>query len=148
MGKLLSIAVKRKKRGEMTLLDRASISRKSGVENDTRGRSKMRQVTIVSHESWKEACAVLDTDIPWTARRANILIEGIELKETIGRFLHIGDAVLEIINETTPCKVMDDAHLGLMDALRPRWRGGVLGKVIVEGQIEVGDDVSISTERS
>ncbi len=147
MGKLLSIAVKRDKRGEMVVLERASISLENGVDNDSRGKSGVRQVTIVSNESWKDTCTELGVDVPWTARRANLLIEGIELKETAGMFLHVGDAVIEITKETSPCKVMEQGHIGLMNALVPDWRGGVLGKVIVEGNVEIGDEVSLKTEK-
>ena len=143
MGKLLSIAIKKEKRGDMVLLKRATVSLESGIENDTRGKSGVRQVTIVSNESWIDTCAELGVDVPWTARRANLLVEGIELVETAGMFLHVGDTVLEITKETSPCKVMDKAHLGLMNALEPNWRGGVLGKVIKEGDIEIGDEVTL-----
>ena len=148
MGKLISIAVKNERRGDMILLKRANISPETGVENDSRGRPGIRQVTIVSVESWSEACAELGVDIPWTARRANLLIEGITLKETSGLFLHVGNTVIEITKETSPCKIMDDAHLGLMRALVPDWRGGVLGTVIVEGCVELGDEVSLRADKT
>lgn len=145
MGKLISIAVKREKRGDMAELRKANISLETGVENDTRGKAGVRQVTIVAAESWKDACADLGIDIPWTARRANLLIEGIELKETVGMFLHVGDAVIEITKETSPCKVMDEAQAGLMNALVADWRGGVLGRVVKEGNVEVGQDVLLKS---
>jgi len=77
-----------------------------------------------------------------------LLIEGITLKETSGLFLHVGNTVIEITKETSPCKIMDDAHLGLMRALVPDWRGGVLGTVIVEGYVELGDEVSLRADKT
>lgn len=147
MGKLISIAVKKKKRGNMIVLGKANISLETGVENDTRGKSGDRQVTIVAVESWKAACEELGMEIPWTARRANLLIEGVVLKDTAGMFLHIGEVVLEITKETSPCKVMDKAQKGLMNALVPDWRGGVLGKVIQEGNVEIGMKVSLQPKQ-
>ena len=143
MGKLISIAVKREKRGDMALLEKANISLETGVNKDTRGKSGARQVTIVSNESWRDTCEELGVDVPWTARRANLLIEGIILKETAGMFLHVGGVVIEIMKETSPCKVMDQGHMGLMNALAPDWRGGVLGQVVVEGSVAIGDEVSL-----
>ena len=147
MGKLISIAVKKEKGGDMAILEKANISLETGVSNDARGKSGARQVTIVSNESWKDTCAELGGEVSWTARRANLLIEGIELRETTGMFLHVGNTIVEITKETSPCKVMDKAHFGLMSALTPDWRGGVLGRVIVEGNVQIGDEVSLNPDK-
>lgn len=146
MGKLLSIAVKERPHGPMTSLVEARIDRENGIAGDPRGRggsSGRRQVTVVVLEKWQAACQDLGTDslsLSWTARRANLLVDGIEFsQDSIGKTLHIGPEVcLEITGETTPCSRMDEAHMGLQEALTPDWRGGVTCKVKCGGIIRVG----------
>jgi MOSC domain-containing protein YiiM len=86
----------------------------------------------------------LDAELPWTTRRANLLVEGIPLAHTEGRRLQIGGLLLEITGECDPCQRMDQAKPGLQDALTPDWRGGVLCRVLEGAEIKVGDAVSMN----
>jgi MOSC domain-containing protein YiiM len=55
--------------------------------------------------------------------------------------LRIGDVELEVTKETAPCYLMDQAHEGLLRALKPDWRGGVCCRVVKGGEIRLGDRV-------
>jgi hypothetical protein len=47
----------------------------------------LRQITVLAREAWEAAAAALgDPDLPWTVRRANLLVEGVELPRA-GRHL-------------------------------------------------------------
>jgi MOSC domain-containing protein YiiM len=81
------------------------------------------------------------SDLPWTDRRANLLIEGLQLEETTGRLLRVGDLLLEVTGETKPCDRMEEAAPGLRGALSSDWRGGVTCRVVEGGSISVGDIV-------
>jgi len=122
----------------MEELSRALMTRESGLASDFRGKPGRRQITVLARASWEAACKEIDADLPWTARRANLLVEGIDLKGKLGYDLRVGDAVLRITGETTPCRRMDEACEGLMAALKPKWRGGVTASVIREGEARVG----------
>jgi MOSC domain-containing protein YiiM len=106
------------------------------------GRSRRRQVTILSQEAWIDATASLDRDPGPAARRANILVSGIDLEDTRGRVLQVGVCRIMIGGELTPCERMDEAAPGLRRALQPEWRGGVFGQVIEGGLVRVGDPVA------
>lgn len=126
----------------------AEVSPATGVANDARGRRKpggtgKRQVTVLSREAWEAACADLGTRLDWTARRANLLVEGLALERTTGSRLRIGDATLEVTGETDPCAKMDQQMPGLEAALRPDWRGGVTCRVLSGGAIAVGDSIAL-----
>lgn len=140
-GKLLGIAIRQKSRSPMIPLDRAEVTTGKGVVGDFRGRPGSRQVTVLSREAWQAACEQIGQTLHWTVRRANLLVEGIELPKTIGRKIHIGEIVLEICGETDPCERMDAQVSGLTAALSPEWRGGVCCRVIIGGEILVGDEV-------
>jgi len=143
MGTLLGVAIKSASKAPVVSLDNATISLESGVQGDHRGKPGDRQVTVLSRESWEDACQQIDQDLPWTVRRANLLIEGPSLVDSTGSRLQVGDVVLEITGETKPCPRMDEASPGLKDALVPAWRGGATCKVIRGGKVSIGDPVSI-----
>lgn len=141
-GRLAAIAMKSKPRQPMQELQQANISLEAGIEGDIRGASPGRQITIVFAQDWRAAVADLAPDAPWTLRRANLLLEGIENPEAGGGKLAIGPVVLEITGETTPCSMMEKQLAGLREALKPDWRGGLTANVLLAGRIAVGDPVS------
>ena len=117
----------------------ASISLERGIEGDARGMKHGRQVTVLFREGWEDACRDLGSELPWIARRANLLLANLDRPREAGGFLHIGDAELQITMETRPCHLMDRAREGLRAALRPDWRGGVCCVVRRGGEIKIGD---------
>ncbi|MCI0650374.1 MAG: MOSC domain-containing protein [Planctomycetes bacterium] len=111
-----------------------------GVAGD-HGTSKKRQVTIVAEESWSAATGELGHPVPWQARRANVLVCGVDLESSVGRMLWLGACLVEIRGETRPCEAMDAAAAGLMAKLVPAWRGGVYATVVRGGTLRSGDAV-------
>ncbi|HZX22897.1 MAG TPA: MOSC domain-containing protein [Woeseiaceae bacterium] len=142
-GRLIGIARRERKRAPMEVLERALVDPASGVAGDSRGRPGARQVTVLTAPGWSDACRELGRELPWTARRANLLVDGIPLAGTTGRRLVIGSLLLEITGELDPCSRMEEAGEGLRQALAPDWRGGVTCRVIAGGEIGVGDTVGL-----
>lgn len=141
--KIIGIAKREKPRGQMQLIERAFVSEATGVESDFRGKFRQRQVTLLSDDQWQLACQELDIKLPWTFRRANLLVEGVHFKETdLGKHLVCGDMILQVTEETEPCERMDQQHHGLKTALTPDWRGGICCTVIRSGLIKLGDNIS------
>lgn len=105
-----------------------------------------RQVTLIEEERWAEALRDLGTDLGTpldpSARRANLMVSGLSLKDSRGRVLRIGPTHLRIWSECPPCERMDEARPGLRQALRPDWRAGACAQVLEGGEIAVGDEVS------
>ncbi len=145
--KLVSIARRPNANSPMQEIFSGELSLHEGLLGDSKGRPGPRQITILSKESWLKACDELGVDLPWTARRANLLIKGFEFLPTdVGRTIHVGDVILEITRETDPCYKMDKAHHGLKEALMSGWRGGVCCKVIQAGIITCGNNVELGKE--
>jgi len=109
-----------------------------GPETENRKPGK-REITLLSAESWANACRELGVELPWWFRRANLLIEGMDLSTTIGATLSIGAIRIKVHGETKPCGLMDQQHNGLRKALTPNFRGGVYGQILIGGTIRVGD---------
>lgn len=143
MGRLAAIARRDKSRAPMQLLEIAEVSKTTGVADDFRGKSRSRKVTLLSARVWADVCIELGTEIPWTMRRSNLFVEDIDLPQRAGDIIVIGEVRLEVNKEVDPCPRMDEQCMGLTEALRPDWRGGVGCIVLNGGTISVGDEVSI-----
>ncbi|CAG35977.1 MOSC domain-containing protein [Desulfotalea psychrophila] len=135
------IAYKEERGQPMLEVATSQISLEAGLAGDISGKPGTRQITLLSADVWQEVCAELSEQVPWTVRRANLLVAGVRFKQSdVGRILHIGDVQIEITRETVPCKLMDAQVSGLLAALNKEWRGGVCGRVVAGGNIEVGDN--------
>ena len=138
MGRLECIWLKRAKNGPMDPVDAAVLVPGQGLQGNA-NRGGRRQVTIISRARWAELTIELGADIPPTARRANLMVSGIDLEKTRGRILRIGSTRLRINGETRPCEQMEEAHPGLQAAMCGRWGGGAFAEVVEGGEIRVGD---------
>jgi len=111
-----------------------------GLEGDVPQKSPERGITFISIEQWREVMAEMGLDLPWYTRRANVLVEGMDLAGLVGRTVRVGQSVLvEILGESEPCGLMTQIQPGLREALTPQCRGGVYGRVRTGGTIAVGD---------
>lgn len=149
MGRLAGIARRDRPRGPMQVIQQVNVTRELGVSGEYRGaiqpgKTGRRQISLLEAESWADAMAELGADVPWQERRANLLVSGIRLPREVGKVIAIGPSLrVEITCECDPCRRMEEVAPGLMTALMPDWRGGVLGRVISDGAIGVGDEVRI-----
>jgi MOSC domain-containing protein YiiM len=143
-GRLIGIARTAELRAPMEEAQTAAVSVETGIAGDARGRKTGRQVTVLFREGWDDACRDLGVSLPWTTRRANLYVEGMDRPRAIGGRISIGGVMLEVTQETKPCMLMEQFHAGLKGALAPDWRAGVCCSVISSGEIHVGDSVSLS----
>lgn len=139
-GTLEAIWIKRAHRGPMDPTPRATLVAGAGLVGNA-DQGTRRQVTIIAHESWRALSADLGVEIDPSLRRANLMVRGVPLADMRGRVLQVGRCRIRIRGETTPCERMDEAHAGLLAAMRPAWRGGAYGEVLDDGDIAVGDVV-------
>jgi MOSC domain-containing protein YiiM len=144
----LGIAVKPRRLQPMQLVETGELSLQAGLVGDSRGKPGPRQVTLLSLAAWHAACNEIGVILPWTERRANLLVGDLPLAQSAGSRIVIGDAVLEISGETDPCERMTAVHPGLFNALATDWRGGVCCRVLRGGTITLGMGVElISTNK-
>lgn len=137
-----SIWIKRAHRGPMDRVEQAELVAGRGVRGsaDQGGR---RQISIIGEEAWEAAQEELGVAVDPAARRANVLVRGVDLENTRGRMLRLGACLVRIDGEVRPCERMDEAQEGLRNALRPHWRGGAFGEIVEGGTIAVGDPVAL-----
>lgn len=148
-GVLKGIARHDHPRGPMETVPRVQVTRELGLQGDFRGalrpgKKNWRQVSLIEEESWAEAMALLGANVPWQERRANLLVSGLKLPRRTGAVIAIGPSLrIETTGECDPCSRMEEVAPGLKAALMPFWRGGVLAKVLDDGEIAVGDEIRI-----
>lgn len=141
MGRLERIWSKRAHRGPMDPVQTADLEADRGMRGSANYGGR-RHVTIISVERWRELVATLAADVDPAARRANLLVSGIELMDTRDRTLRVGGCLLRIGGETRPCERMEQAHPGLQEAMSHRWGGGAWAVVVNGGTINIGDEVA------
>ncbi len=139
-GVITGIAMRPTKGAPLSEVEECRVLVNTGIEGENRPPGR-RSVTFLSAEAWAKTCAEVGADLAWPLRRANFLVEGIELPPLIGRAILVGQVRVWIHDETKPCRLMDEQHDGLRAALKPDCRGGVFGQVLTEGTIRVGDRV-------
>jgi len=100
-----------------------------------------RQVTLIDLARWHELIDRLGTDLQTSARRANLVIDSLDLFDSRGKTLRIGTARLHVLGETRPCERMEEAWPGLRATMRERWGGGAYAEIVEGGEISVGDAV-------
>jgi MOSC domain-containing protein YiiM len=138
-GRLEYLWIKRAKGTKMDAVQEAQFIVRRGIAGnaDIGGR---RQITLISRERWHELTSTLG-EIDPIVRRANLLVSGIELEGSRGRFLQIGASRVRVNGETRPCRALEFTLPGLQHALDPRWGGGVCAEVVEGAVVRVGDAV-------
>ena len=66
-----------------------------GLDGDHAGGGR-RQVTLLDQGRWGDVCNDLKTTLDPGARRANLVLEGVNLQDCCGRRLRIGAAVVDV----------------------------------------------------
>lgn len=137
-GRIEAIWLKRFKRGPMDAVQQAEMVKGRGLVGNA-NQGGRRQITIIEAEVWEQVIAELETSLDPAARRANIMVRGIELAHSRKKILQLGECRVRIFNETKPCERMDEVVSGLNQALYDNWRGGAFGEVIQGGMVRVGE---------
>src|SRR5262245_66093451 len=105
LGRLEAIFIKRAHGGIMDSVPTGTLDERGLVGNANRG--GFRPLTLISIERWNELMKEVGAALGPEARRANLVVSGIDLDNSRGRTLAIGDSRLLIGGETRPCEMMD-----------------------------------------
>lgn len=141
MGEIVALWIKRAHGRPMDAVSEVELVAERGIRGNA-DQGGWRQVTVIDESAWCEAEEELGVEVDPSARRANVLVRGISLRESRGKILRLGDGVIRLGGETRPCQQMDDAQPGLRRALGPGWRGGAFGQVIEGGTVRIGDSAT------
>jgi MOSC domain-containing protein YiiM len=144
--RLVGIFLKRSHGGVMDSRAEATLDDEGLAGNANRG--GFRAITLVSSERWDQLMKQVGASLGPEARRANLILSGVDLENSRGRTLTIGICRLRIGGETRPCELMEEAAAGLQEAMRSHWGGGAYATVVRPGRIAVGDAVAFDNTPS
>jgi MOSC domain-containing protein YiiM len=139
MAEIAAIWLKRFKRGPMDPVDSAQLVAGRGLAGNANQGGK-RQITIIDERAWSDASAEVGVAVDPSKRRANVMLRGLDLEQSRGRMLRLGECLIRIYGETRPCEQMEEAQRGLRKALDPHWRAGAYGEIVEGGVIRIGDE--------
>jgi MOSC domain-containing protein YiiM len=128
----------------MDAVDRANVIKGRGIVGNANQGGK-RQVTIVSSKHWNDVTSALGATPDARVRRANLLVSDVDFSNARGKTLTIGSVRIRIYGETRPCEQMEEAVPGLKQAMSVSWGGGAFGEILDDGEIAVGDRVTLES---
>lgn len=145
MGSIQSIIIRPEKKGVPHRINEAKI-RVGGIDGDHYAKPEgHRQVTLIAASALATVAASVgfhgDAHI---ACRRNICVDALPEGDLVGKKVRLGDEVeLEITCYCAPCKRMNENFGdGAVDAFENKAGWGAV--VLREGEVEVGDPVSIT----
>jgi MOSC domain-containing protein YiiM len=107
-----------------------------GLEGDASFGLPRRQVLLVDQST------MAGFNLQPGQTRENITLEGLRLAGLpVGTRLQIGESILEVTGDCTPCGLMDSIRPGLREAIRGQ--RGLLARVEKGGSISIGDIVTV-----
>jgi MOSC domain-containing protein YiiM len=98
-----------------------------------------REVTLIAREGIVAANEEGVTVGEHETRR-NLVTEGVDLEQLVGRTFSVGDVVMRGVRDCPPCKYLEGlTRPGVMAALRGR--GGLRADILRDGVLRVGDKI-------
>ncbi len=142
IGEVVWIGVRPEKRVEMKNIKRVSASVETGLKGDRFNKKGKRQVTLIQFEHLLAVSTIMKMAVKPELVRRNIVVKGINLLALKDQKIQIGGAILEMTGLCHPCSRMEEI-LGKGGYNAMRGHGGITAKVIEDGMITVGDEVTL-----
>jgi MOSC domain-containing protein YiiM len=143
-GRLEWIGLRPARREPVLSVEHAQAITDMGLEGDRRcegSPGSARQVTLINAEHIGVVARLLQMEnIDPALLRRNLVISGINLQALRYQRLQIGNAVFELTAQCHPCSRMEEV-LGKGGTAAMLGHGGFCAKVIVSGEIRIGDSV-------
>ncbi len=139
-GRLEHILLRPARRAEPVRVARATALPGRGLAGDHRAErtsNSARQVTLIQAEHLSVIASLCGADATPERLRRNLVVSGINLLALKDRRFSIGGAVLEGAGLCHPCSRMEEA-LGPGGYNAVRGHGGILARVLEEGELGVG----------
>lgn len=140
--RLVAIHVAKASRLPMRAVDAVEAEAGRGLVGDRYHGTRHRHVTVQSLEELAEAADRHGAPIDPGATRRNLTLSSGRLPRRAGARLRVGDALLEVVRDAAPCKLLEDA-LGRDARLALSRRAGVVCRLLEGGRLRVGDAVEI-----
>jgi MOSC domain-containing protein YiiM len=141
-GRVASIYIGPESEGPMEAVHEVLAVAGRGLEGDryfqpAAGGEPDQEITLIESEAITAAASESGVDIRPEDARRNLVTEGVRLDELVGETFRVGEVEVEAIEPNPPCNHLQ--QLAGKPLLRPlARRGGVRGRIVTGGTIEVG----------
>jgi MOSC domain-containing protein YiiM len=143
LGRLEWIGLRPRHRGAVNAVTRAKLIAGRGIQGDHRAEREggKRQVTLIQHEHLAVVAALRGGKPPGPENlRRNLVVSGINLAALNKRRFRIGPCVLVGTGPCHPCSRMEE-NLGPGGYNAMRNHGGITARILIGGEISLGDEV-------
>jgi MOSC domain-containing protein YiiM len=150
VGRLEWIGLRPRPRAAMNAVNAARLIAEHGIKGDHRAdrAGGKRQVTLIQHEHLAVVAALRGGRPPAPEDlRRNLVVSGINLAALNKRRFRIGACVLEGTGPCHPCSRMEE-NLGAGGYNAMRNHGGITARILVGGEIAVGDALEALPDRA
>lgn len=146
-GEVIGIVIRAERVAMPSSLSSVKASIEGGLEGDhfSSKKNKKRQITLIQGEHLDGVASILGMDsIDPRLTRRNLVVKGINLLSLRDRKFRLGNVVLQGTGYCHPCSRMEE-NLGEGGYNAMRGHGGITATVIEEGEITIGDLVSLES---
>ena len=141
MGKILAICISEKRGTAKFEIPEAEVKVDWGIVGDAHGGNWHRQISLLSFEKIEDFRAK-GANVDFGAFGENLVVEGFDLRKLpVGTRFVIGEVELELTQIGKECHSHCAIYHAVGDCIMPR--EGVFTKVIKEGCIKVGDEITM-----
>ena len=146
MAKVIKLGLTDKNNQKIKEVKTIEVIKNQGIVGDRHFREfndPFSQLTLIESENIDYYNLKYKLDIPYIDFRRNIVTEGIELNELVGKKILIGDVRVEGIDLCRPCRHLNEIlnqNNVLKEFLR---RGGLRCQILNSSKINLGDQIKI-----
>ena len=146
MAKVIKLGLTDKNNQKIKEVKTIEVIKNQGIVGDRHFREfndPFSQLTLIESENIDYYNLKYKLDIPYIDFRRNIVTEGIELNELVGKKILIGDVRVEGIDLCRPCRHLNEIlnqNNILKEFLR---RGGLRCQILNSSKINLGDQIKI-----
>ena len=146
MSEVYKIGISNKNNQKIKEVKTIDVIKNEGIVGDRHFREfndPFSQLTLIESENIDYYNLKYKLDIPYIDFRRNIVTEGIELNELVGKKILIGDVRVEGIDLCRPCRHLNEIlnqNNILKEFLR---RGGLRCQVLTSSKIKIGDKIKV-----
>ena len=146
MSKVIEIAISENSHGIMKNVDTVETVAGKGLVNDRHfkeNNNKKSQITLIEIENISHYNKVSGTSILPKDFRRNIITQGIQLNELVGKEILVGDVKMKVHRLCDPCRYLQELLVQKHLVKKLLNRGGLRCELLTDGSININDVITV-----
>ena len=146
MGKVHKIGISKKRGEQINNVNEVEAILGKGLVNDRylkHANEKRCQITLIEIENINQYNKLCKTNIPAINFRRNIITEGVQLNEFVGKEFFIGKVKVKAHDLCRPCKYLQESLKQNNIVKEFLFKGGLRCEILSSGKIFIGDIIKL-----